>query len=151
MAKTKKCPTCGKRIKKPKHSGLASYCKTCRKKYTQPHKEKWNRTRREKHKIDPRKEILRCARYRAKRDGYTFSLSIDDIKVPEYCPVLGIPLYTSNGYANDNSPTLDKIAGVLGYQSNNVRVISWRANRLKSDATVEELLKIVDYMKGEHA
>jgi hypothetical protein len=39
----------------------------------------------------------------------------------------------------------------LGYVHGNVRVISNRANRLKSDGTKEEHLKIAEYMKGDNA
>lgn len=34
-----------------------------------------------------------------------------------------------------------------GYVPGNIRVISNRANLLKSDATVEELRKVIDYME----
>jgi len=46
---------------------------------------------------------------------------------------------------------IDKIKPNLGYVKGNVRVICWRANRLKSDATLDELLSIVDYVKRESA
>lgn len=36
----------------------------------------------------------------------------------------------------------------LGYVKGNVRVISYRANALKRDASVQELEAVVLYMKG---
>ena len=36
---------------------------------------------------------------------------------------------------------------VAGYVLGNVYVISWRANRLKSSATIDELEKIIGYIK----
>jgi hypothetical protein len=38
--------------------------------------------------------------------------------------------------------------GEQGYTDDNVRVISMRANTLKNDATLEELLKVVDYVQS---
>src|SRR5690606_2185566 len=91
--------------------------------------------------------LITNARWRAKKYGLKFTLSKHDLEpVPLVCPVLGIPL-EAGGHA-DTSPSLDRIDPTLGYVQGNVAVISWRANRLKSDATVDELTKIVEYMKG---
>lgn len=45
----------------------------------------------------------------------------------------------------DNSPTLDKIEPALGYVPGNIIVISGRANRLKADATIDELRAIASF------
>ena len=42
----------------------------------------------------------------------------------------------------DNSPSLDRIDSSKGYTPDNVWVISRRANIIKHDATLEELLLI---------
>jgi hypothetical protein len=88
------------------------------------------------------------AKARAKRLGVPFSLSVYCIAIPVVCPVLGMPLKLNVKKWGDDSPTLDRIVPTLGYIESNVRVISWRANRLKSDATVNDLEKIITYMKG---
>lgn len=104
------------------------------------------------------KHSLYAAKRRAKAKGLEFSVSIDDIMpLPEKCPVLGIQLNyygakRSNGVGGgfiDDSPTVDRIDSTKGYVSGNVRVISWRANRLKSDANIEELRAILRYMENE--
>lgn len=84
------------------------------------------------------------AKRRAKRDGLPFSLALDDVpEVPVSCPVLGIPLVPNKKAGPiDTSPSLDRICPSLGYVAGNVRVISFRANRLRSDATAEELRAI---------
>jgi hypothetical protein len=49
------------------------------------------------------------------------------------------------GIGNGMLPTLDRIHNYLGYIRGNVEVISWRANHLKSDSTLDELRKMVRY------
>ncbi len=87
-------------------------------------------------------DILTRCRYRAKKHGIPFDLTIEDIIIPERCPVLGIPLDrggvgTKGG--RPNSPSLDRMRPAGGYVKANVRVISNRANTLKCDATIAEL------------
>ncbi|UOF81207.1 restriction endonuclease pacI-beta-alpha-metal hnh motif 1.97A [Caudoviricetes sp.] len=50
---------------------------------------------------------------------------------------------------NDNSPSVDRLVPHLGYVPGNVRVISWRANILRRDATTRELKKLVKYLNRE--
>jgi hypothetical protein len=92
---------------------------------------------------------LRSARRRALKRGLPFDLTQVDIVVPSFCPALGIPLYRASGAAaqGPNSPTLDRIRPELGYVRGNVRVISARANQIKSDATPAELLQVACYFQ----
>lgn len=89
------------------------------------------------------------ARSRARAKGIPFDLEIDDIKIPERCPVFGVPMERAEGTrgANDNSPTLDKIIPELGYVKGNVEVISWKANRLKSNGTLEDFESLVVWLR----
>ena len=43
---------------------------------------------------------------------------------------------------------LDRVRPEAGYTKGNIRVISFRANRLKSDAKPDELRLVLDYMEG---
>ena len=61
------------------------------------------------------------------------------------CPVLGIPLVIGEGACSDNSPSIDRIIPELGYVKGNIKVISRRANRIKNDATPDELFKVWQY------
>ena len=157
LSELKECSRCGDMFfkKNRKTCGLVTYCKACRKflnkKYRKKSKLKWNATERLKHKLDPRLELLKCAKYRAKRDGISFGLCLEDIIIPAHCPILGMTLQTGNGKATEASPTIDRTNSALGYTKENVAVISWRANRIKSDASIEELTKIAEYMKGKNA
>jgi len=55
------------------------------------------------------------------------------------CPILGIPLIPGIGAQSPNSPSLDRIIPSLGYVKGNIAVISYRANAMKNDATIDEL------------
>jgi hypothetical protein len=61
--------------------------------------------------------------------------------------VLGIPLFTSKVKATHNSPSLDKLDPKKGYVKGNIKIISQKANWLKSNSNSEELNKVLLYMK----
>ena len=80
------------------------------------------------------------------RDIY-FDLKPEDITTLELCPILGIELtYGGTGKVKDSSASIDRVDNSLGYVKGNVMIISNRANRIKGDATVEELEAIISYM-----
>ncbi|WP_285401044.1 hypothetical protein [Luteibacter sp. ME-Dv--P-043b] len=72
--------------------------------------------------------------------------------IPDFCPVLGLPLYRNSGGAaqGPNSPSIDRINPALGYVRGNVKVISSKANAIKSNATPEELLRVAAYYQEPH-
>lgn len=89
--------------------------------------------------------MLNGARERAKRGGYACTITVDDIVIPEFCPLLGLKLKRNKGgNVRPNSPSLDKIRPELGYVPGNVWVISHRANNVKSDASLLELQMLVE-------
>lgn len=62
--------------------------------------------------------------------------------------MLGIPLVVKEGKGtNPNSPTVDRIIPKLGYVKGNVAVISDRANRIKADASVEEITAVAKWLR----
>lgn len=85
------------------------------------------------------------ARKRAQKFGLPFTITPNDIDIPADCPVLGISL--SHNGARDYRPSLDRIIPTLGYTPANIRVISFRANRIKSDASLAELRAVVAYIE----
>jgi len=97
---------------------------------------------------DPVKFMLRNYKNRAADIGVMFSLTRDSIVIPDICPVLGIPIYKGEKHGRDNSPSVDRFDTKKGYTPDNIRVVSWRANRLKSDGTLDEFRKIVAYMEN---
>lgn len=95
--------------------------------------------------------LLYGAFARSKSKNLEFSLVLLDIVIPKFCPVLGIPLRYGIGKAIDNSPTIDRIDNSKGYTKENIVIISYRANRIKSNATIKELEQISNfYKKYEH-
>ena len=88
---------------------------------------------------------------KACKKGIPFIIEFSDIEQPEYCPVFGLKLNYAwtgkKGPGDPNKATLDRVIPELGYVPGNVYIISWRANFLKSDAKIEELEKLLTYMK----
>lgn len=99
------------------------------------------------HKRNKHKSMCTVAKARARAQGLPFNLEPEDIVFPDTCPILGIPLFFTDGGRTDNTPSLDKLKPELGYVKGNVCVISWRANRLKCDGSLEEFENIVKYLK----
>lgn len=88
---------------------------------------------------------------RAKRDGIVFDLTPGDISnltIPITCPVLGIPLRQERGRQTDNSISIDRIDSTQGYTPDNVVIVSWKVNRLKSNASLEEMRKMVTFYES---
>lgn len=104
------------------------------------------------HHRDPRRKLLALARARSRKNGLGFNLSIEDVTIPVACPVLGIPLVVGGGTGfQDASPTLDRVNNSMGYVRGNVLVVSWRANRIKCDATPHELRSLADFYNAWRA
>lgn len=139
--------------------GLFNNCKSCKKEYDslyrksdkiqKLYKSKVYRNYKKEYqkfrfKTDPRLQLLISARHRAKKNNLPFNIELEDISIPEYCPILEIKLerkeYGKNGSFQPSSPSLDKIVPELGYVKGNVIVISMKANAMKYNATKEELV-----------
>lgn len=95
---------------------------------------------------DRRRGLLYAAKKRAKLNNLPFMLQLDDIVIPETCPVIGVQLQYGKGKLLDASPTLDRIVPELGYVPGNVLVISYKANRIKNNGTPEEVMKVANWM-----
>lgn len=96
---------------------------------------------------DPRYKMFHNAQHRAKRKGIPFTITIDDIIIPETCPLLGIPLKSTNNKNDPGNPSLDQKEPGKGYTSDNIWVISNRANEIKWDASLQELELLVENLK----
>ena len=99
--------------------------------------------------------LWQTARYRARRKNREFTITIADVEavMTDTCEILNnMPIYRypqqSGGeqqHTKPDSMTLDRIDATKGYIPGNIRIISWRANALLKDATLEELKCISEY------
>jgi hypothetical protein len=100
-------------------------------------------------------ELWGSAKRRCEKNGVPFSLAKEDILIPKSCPVfpwIKLKRGSANGkIQSPNSPSLDRIDPnpKIGYVSHNVKVISWRANEIKKDASFREIEALYFYMKAE--
>ena len=99
-------------------------------------------------KQHPVRYIFNQARYRAKQRGIEFDIDYDDLEIPEFCPVFNIPLFFTEGRRGPNSYSIDRWDNTKGYVKGNVKVISWKANQYKGDMSIEEVERLLTYMKG---
>lgn len=140
------CKGCGSDFVRLTRGGQKYCVPACRKKAAQlADREiiaKWQRS-------NPESRMLSAARSRAKKRGITCTITLEDITIPECCPVLGIPLQKHYGVqgGRHDSPALDRITPALGYVPGNVQVLSSLANIMKSDATPEHLLKFATWVQ----
>lgn len=95
-------------------------------------------------KRHPARNLFLKARLRARKLQVPFALKETDLVIPSVCPVLGLKMRVG-GRRSDCFPTLDRVVPALGYTAENVRVISWLANRLKSNALPDQLWRIARY------
>jgi len=108
----------------------------------------------EKYRTTPKGKatmLFLAARGTAKTKGLEFSIDHSDVVIPTHCPVFGTPLDCAAGHRAANLPSLDRIDNTKGYIKGNVWVISWRANRIKQDASLEELELLVRAVKRASA
>lgn len=97
------------------------------------------------------RELLHERKARAIVKGLPFEITVDDVRqmTPSHCPVLGIEL--TYGGPLDSSPSIDRLDNTKGYTRNNVRIISTRANRIKSDGTAEEHRRVSEWMVAQQS
>lgn len=87
------------------------------------------------------------AKWRAKKSGIEFGITVADIPVPELCPILNIPLVAGEK-PTANSPSIDRVDNKKGYVPGNVRVISRAANLIKGACSVLDIVRLLEYMTG---
>lgn len=95
--------------------------------------------------------LLNASKQRAALKNREHTITLEDIKelypTDGKCPVFGFDLEFNSGGFRETSPSIDRIDSSKGYTKDNIQIISWKANRIKSYATVEELETVVYYLK----
>jgi hypothetical protein len=99
-----------------------------------------------KRQENPEYYLWKGAKKRAKDKQLDFDIEVSDIIIPQFCPLLNIPIIhiTGTGKRRPDSPSLDRLDNSLGYVKGNILVVSWRANKLKADAEFQELQRLVN-------
>jgi t-SNARE complex subunit (syntaxin) len=123
------------------NSDTKNTCKKCSIKIRQT--EKLNRD----WKVDAARLLYKNIKSQCKRIGKEFSIELEDITIPEKCPVFGFDLKREDRQTWMCAPSVDRIDNSKGYIKGNVTVVSRRANILKKDATLEELEQLFNYYK----
>ena len=116
-------------------------CKACistdRKQYYQEHKETITKSL-AKYRIENRAQImLTRVKGRAKKEGIPFDLTLEDIVIPNRCPIFNKPFTYGKGHKFN--PSVDRIDSNGGYTKGNIQIISMLANTMKNGATLDEL------------
>jgi hypothetical protein len=100
---------------------------------------------------DPIANMFRIVRSRAGAKGLEFSITRDDINIPENCPCCSRKIEHRTGEFKKgpqaSSPSLDRIDSNFGYVNGNVEVLCWRCNMLKNNATADELRTILRWLE----
>ena len=146
----KVCSRCKEQPQQKNHC----YCKVCHATY---HRERYRKkyahkprikelVERGKRKDHPAQRMFHSAAERARKKGIEFDLDLWKLEVPQVCPVLGIPLDRRD---IQHAPSLDRVDPKRGYTHDNVRIISFRANSIKQDATADEIKRVLEYMINE--
>lgn len=100
-------------------------------------------------KLTPEYKLWQHAKHRAQENKILFNIQPKDIKIPLICPLLKVPLIFDKGRTNASSPTLDRLENSGGYTSNNIWVISHRANTAKNNLSLLELKRLVENLETE--
>jgi hypothetical protein len=166
----KQCSKCGRVLlienfsKNPSNSdGLRNSCKKCDAQY----RREWQKNGGAEYmriyaKANPVKVITSSlvsgAKARAKDKNLPFDIDLDYVRsmvgenaeLAFHCPVFGIPLDWSRIRNNGNrplpnSPSIDRIDPERGYVKGNIKIISFRANQIKSDGSPSELKLVAAY------
>ena len=164
----KKCCACGENKQlfefsknKAAKDGLQYRCKPCDIAYQTAYRSKNKEhvlERDKKHKTKLRnnfeyrlKMLLNASKQRAALKNREHTITLEDIKEiyppDNKCPVFGFVLEFNSAGFRDTSPSIDRIDSTKGYTRDNIQIISWKANRLKAYATVEDLEILVAFLK----
>lgn len=107
-----------------------------RRKQDSEFRERINSKKRKSYWDNRRDALYSAIKSSSKRRGIFFDISKEDIVIPEYCPILNVKL-DQDRY----SPSLDRFDNSKGYVKGNIWVISKKANTMKNDGSIKELVE----------
>jgi len=96
-------------------------------------------------------QMLKRACDSSKQRKLEFNISIEDIIIPEYCPYLNIKITKlSNKGRQETNASIDRIDNTKGYIKGNIQIISSKANFMKRNASIEELITFAQGVLRTH-
>lgn len=102
------------------------------------------------------RKLLSKAKQRAKKADLPFNLTLEwlETMVVSHCPITLQPIdwlkeEVANGMPGPNSPSIDKNKPELGYVQSNCSIVSHRGNMIKSNGTIDEHRRVVQYMAAQ--
>jgi len=101
-----------------------------------------NKYKRAGRRRNPIQYIIESIRSRCKRNNIFFNIKKQDIEINIFCPLLNIPLKTNSlkkHWASMDGYSIDRIFPDKGYIKNNVICVSYKANTMKNNLSIEEI------------
>lgn len=100
---------------------------------------------------DKRDRMLRYWQTKRLRAKVDFSITCEYLREiwTDTCPALGIPISLGLHQSEDGLAHLDRIDSNKGYIKGNVQWLSGKANRIKTNATNEELKLLLTFMENQ--
>lgn len=100
------------------------------------------------------KRSLANAKMRSKLAKVDFDLTLEYLfeiyPKDDICPILKVPFVWGTRKDKEFSPSIDRMIPEKGYVKGNIKFICYKANRIKSDSTIDILQKLIRYMSGEN-
>jgi hypothetical protein len=115
--------------------GVNTYCKDCRK----------PKSRKQYKSLPFEKTMWQSAKSRAQKSGKEFTIAVEDIVIPELCPIFKQPIILVRHSVW--APSLDRKDSTRGYTPDNIEVMSKRANTLKNNASAAEMKMVLKYLE----
>ena len=142
--------------------GLQSKCRPCDVAYQAKRRVENPQKRRdyEKQYLNNRRQdfdfrlnmLLNASKQRARNKNREHTITVEDIKAiyptDGCCPIFGMKLEFNTAGFRETSPSIDRIDSTKGYTPDNIQIISWKANRVKGYATLQELEMLVAYLQN---
>ena len=99
------------------------------------------------------KRLYQNIKSNSKKRKISFDLTLEYLEsiAPDYCPVFNTELAWGklNLTAKKNSPSLDRVDPKKGYTQGNVCWVSQLANKMKQDATTDQLKQFANWVNSK--
>ena len=107
-----------------------------------------------RYRLNPYNQLFHNFKKRTSLAKVAFELTKDEMRIifeksGDRCPVFGFKFNKNSTKDNrDYAPSLDRIDPKEGYTKENTIVVSMLANRIKTDAKIEDIGKVLTFIKN---